>query len=147
MLRDHVRIDVLGGAEKWDLHPYQFFVERMHGPGAFVTWLMFVCNVLVPQLFWSRRARHSEIILWIASILVNVGMWSERFVIIVHGLERDFLPSSWGAYRPTIVDWSILGGTIAFFLLLFMAFLRLVPFVPLAEVKELKAELGHEEGH
>jgi molybdopterin-containing oxidoreductase family membrane subunit len=126
---------------------YQFFVERSHGPGAFVTAAMFTCNAIVPQVLWSRRMRRNEAVLFVVSILVNVGMWAERFVIIVHGLQRDFLPSSFGAYRPTLTDLSLFGGTLAFFGLLFLGFLRFFPFVPLAEVKELGAELAHEEEH
>jgi molybdopterin-containing oxidoreductase family membrane subunit len=89
--------------------------------------------------------RQSPIGLWVLSIAINLGMWSERFVIIVQSLERDFLPSSWHGYHPTYVDWSILAGTLCFFLLLFLAFLRFVPFIPLWEVKELKHHLAEEE--
>jgi Ni/Fe-hydrogenase subunit HybB-like protein len=121
---------------------YQFFVARPLGPGAIAFWAMIAGNVVVPQLFWSRRMRRSEAVLWIAALLVNVGMWSERFVIVVQSLERDFLPSSFGDYAPTWVDWGIFFGTISFFSLLFMLFLRFLPFVPLAEVKELNHEAG-----
>jgi molybdopterin-containing oxidoreductase family membrane subunit len=126
---------------------YQFFVERVRGPGAAVTFAMFFCNAIAPQVLWSRRMRRNEAVLFVVSILVNVGMWAERFVIIVHGLQRDFLPSSFGAFRPTLTDVALFGGTMSFFALLFMGFLRLFPFVPLAEVKELSAELEHEEAH
>jgi molybdopterin-containing oxidoreductase family membrane subunit len=71
-------------------------------------------------------------------VLIQVGMWTERFVIVVTSLSRDFLPSSWGSYAPTWVDWSLLGGSIGFFGLLFLLFLRVVPFVPIAELKELR---------
>ena len=84
-------------------------------------------------------------LLWIISILVNVGMWSERFVIIVMGLQREFIPSGWHAYRPTWVDITMFAGTFCFFLFLFLIFLRLLPFIPVAEVKELNRELGKEE--
>jgi Ni/Fe-hydrogenase subunit HybB-like protein len=115
------------------------------GPHAWVFWLTITCNVAVPQLFWSKWARTHELFAWVISVLINVGMWGERFSIIVMSLQRDFLPSSWHAYRPTVVDWSILGGTVSFFALLFTLFLRFIPFVPLAEVKELKHELHREE--
>ncbi|WP_437774154.1 NrfD/PsrC family molybdoenzyme membrane anchor subunit [Sorangium sp. So ce1097] len=124
---------------------YQFFVARPTGPNAAVFWAQMVCNVLVPQLLWSSRVRRNAVLLWIISILVNVGMWSERFVIIVLSLQREFLPSGWHAYRPTWVDVSMFAGTISFFLLLFLIFLRLFPFIPVAEVKELNHELGKEE--
>jgi molybdopterin-containing oxidoreductase family membrane subunit len=110
------------------------------GPNAWVFRLTLLCNCLVPQIFWWRRARVSPLILWPASILINVGMWSERFSLIVLSLQRDFLPSSWRSYAPTAVDWSILIGTIAFFLLLLSLFLRALPFIPTAEVKELNHE-------
>ncbi|WP_437668704.1 NrfD/PsrC family molybdoenzyme membrane anchor subunit [Sorangium sp. So ce131] len=124
---------------------YQYFVARPFGPNAAVFWAQILGNVIVPQLLWSSRVRRSTALLWIISILVNVGMWSERFVIIVMSLQREFIPSAWHAYRPTWVDISMFAGTISFFLLLFMIFLRLFPFIPVAEVKELNHELSKEE--
>jgi Ni/Fe-hydrogenase subunit HybB-like protein len=120
------------------------FVNRATGPYAPVYWLMITCNVLVPQTLWFKSVRQNVMALWVISILVNVGMWTERFVIIVTSLHRDFLPSSWAMYRPTIVDWSILAGTIGFFGLLFLLFLRFVPSVSASEVKELRRELEHD---
>ncbi|WP_437720010.1 NrfD/PsrC family molybdoenzyme membrane anchor subunit [Sorangium sp. So ce861] len=128
-----------------DFEIYQYFVARPTGPGASVFWAQMVCNVLVPQLLWSSRVRRNMVLLWIISILVNVGMWAERFVIIVMSLQREFIPSGWHAYRPTWVDVSMFVGTISFFMLLFLIFLRLFPFIPVAEVKELNRELGKEE--
>lgn len=125
----------------------QFFETRLHGPGSGVFYTMVVCNSLVPLAFWSKWARNNVAVLWFASILVNVGMWAERYVIIVLGLQRDYLPSAWSIFRPTIVDWAIFFGTMGFFLLLFLLFLRFVPFIPLAEIKEMKHELSHEERH
>jgi len=104
-----------------------------------------VCNVVVPQPFWSRRVRRSEWLAWVLAFAINVGMWSERFSIIVLSLERAFTPSAWHAYTPTLVDWGILAGTIGFFTLMFMLFLRFVPFIPAFEVKELAAELREEQ--
>jgi molybdopterin-containing oxidoreductase family membrane subunit len=123
---------------------FVFFNTRLRGPYAPVYYLMLFCNVVVPQIFWWRKARASVVTLWVASILVNVGMWTERFNIIVTSLHRDFLPSSWAMYRPTIVDWSIYAGTLGFFGLLFLLFLRFVPSVAASEVKELRRELEHE---
>ncbi|HEX2571285.1 MAG TPA: NrfD/PsrC family molybdoenzyme membrane anchor subunit [Polyangia bacterium] len=114
------------------------------GPNSWVFWLSLFCNVVVPQLYWSRMARTTPLIAWFISIFINVGMWGERFSIIVLSLEEDFLPSSWHSYSPTWVDGSILVGTICFFGFLFVLFLRFVPFVPVTEVKELKHELEHE---
>jgi molybdopterin-containing oxidoreductase family membrane subunit len=115
------------------------------GPNSWVFWLTMVCNVLVPQAFWSRRVRRSEWLAWVLAFAINVGMWSERFSIIVISLERAFTPSAWHAYTPTLVDWGILAGTIGFFTLLFMLFLRFVPFISTFEVKELAAELREEQ--
>jgi Ni/Fe-hydrogenase subunit HybB-like protein len=129
-------------------NPYEmavFFQTRQRGPYAPVYWLMMFCNVIVPQVFWWRRARYNVAVLWVASILVNVGMWTERFNIIVTSLHRDFLPSSWANYAPTWVDWSIYVGTLGFFGFLFLLFLRFVPSVSASEVKELRRELDHED--
>jgi molybdopterin-containing oxidoreductase family membrane subunit len=124
---------------------YQQLVERPFGPGAAFFWASIFCNVIVLQVFWLRRARRSPLVLWIGAILINIGMWSERFVIVVQSLERDFLPTSWHAFRPTWVDLSLLAGTGCFFLLLFLLFLRLVPFIPASELKALRRELGAED--
>ena len=109
-------------------------------PGSVAFWSMLTCNVLVPQLFWFRWARRSKLVLFVVSSLVLVGMWLERYVIIVQGLIRDQLPSSWGSYMPTWVDLGILLGTFGFFGFLFLLFLRFVPFVPVSEIKEEVAE-------
>ena len=122
---------------------YQHWIARTTGPGAVIFWIMMFSNAVVPQLFWWRSMRVNPAVLFVASLLISVGMWAERFVIIVMGLQRDFLPSSWHHYLPTWVDLSIFLGTICFFLLLFMVFLRLVPFIPISEMKELRRELAH----
>jgi Ni/Fe-hydrogenase subunit HybB-like protein len=126
-------------------NPYEafVFVNRANGPYRAIYFAMLFCNVVVPQAFWWRKARTNIAWLWIASLLVNVGMWTERFIIIVTSLHRDFLPSSWGMYAPTWVDWSIYVGTLSFFGLLFLLFLRFVPAVAVTEVKELRHELAH----
>jgi Ni/Fe-hydrogenase subunit HybB-like protein len=130
-------------------NPYEAFVflNRREGPYRVVYFMMLFCNVVVPQLFWWKRARNSIWWMWIAAVLINVGMWSERFIIIVTSLSQDFLPSSWRTYAPTWVDWSIYVGTISFFGLLFLLFLRYVPVVAAMEVKELNHELAHERAH
>jgi Ni/Fe-hydrogenase subunit HybB-like protein len=124
---------------------YQSWVARPTATGAVVFWISIVCNVLVLQMFWSARARKNPWALWIGSFFIQIGMWSERFVIVVQSLERDFLPSAWRGYAPTWVDLGLLGGTIAFFLLLFLVFLRLLPFVPIWEVKELASSTAKQE--
>ncbi|TMQ12577.1 MAG: hypothetical protein E6J91_20670 [Deltaproteobacteria bacterium] len=97
------------------------------------------------QLFWSRRMRRNLTVLFAVAVLVNLGMWLERFEIIVVSLSRDYLTSAWHIFVPTWVDLGILTGTLGFFGLLFLAFLRLVPFVPVAEMKQLQVELAHKE--
>jgi molybdopterin-containing oxidoreductase family membrane subunit len=121
---------------------YQAFVARPLGPNRVVFYLSMICNVALPQIFWWTRARRSVWILWIASLLINVGMWSERMMIIVQSLQREYLPSQWGDYSPTWVDIGILLGTIGFFTLLFLAFLRFLPFISLSEMREMAHELA-----
>lgn len=120
----------------------QYLLARPFGSYTWVFWLMIFCNCIVPQVLWFRRVRLKPIAIWIVALFVQVGMWTERFIIIVTSLYRDFLPSSWAYYAPTWVDWSLLFGSIAFFFLLFFLFLRFVPFVPLSEVKEVRAQLA-----
>ncbi len=126
---------------------HQFFHARPFGPNNGVFWMQMICNVAVIQILWSPRARKSPIVLWLVAIAVNLGMWAERFVIIVMGLQQDFLPSSWRPYHPTIVDWSIFVGTMGFFMFLFLLFLRFLPFVSASEIKELAHEMREEEDH
>jgi Ni/Fe-hydrogenase subunit HybB-like protein len=126
---------------------YTALVARTVGPGAWVWWLTFFCNCVVIQLLWSRRLRTNLWLLWVISILVNIGMWGERFFLIVLSLQRDFLPSAWEVFIPTLVDWGILFGTMFFFMFLFLVFMRYVPFIPVAETKELLQEHLDEEAH
>lgn len=106
------------------------------GPYWPVFWLMILGNILAPQLLWSARVRRSPLVLVAIALLVNVGMWCERFMIVVGSLSRDFLPSSWGEYGPTATDLAIFGGTLSFFVFLFLAFLRFVPIVAVTELEE-----------
>ncbi len=118
-------------------NPYEAFtfLNRAFGPYAWAYWTMVTCNVLVPQVFWSRRLRNNVLLLWIASVLINVGMWFERFVIVVSSLSRDYLPTSWGYYRPTIIDVLTFVGSFGLFMTLFLLFVRFLPMVGMAEVK------------
>jgi len=102
----------------------------------------------VPQLFWFKKMRTNIAVMFAVSILVNIGMWFERFVIIVTSLHRDFLPSSWGYYRPTLVDMGIYTGTLGFFFTCFLLFIRWVPMVAIAEVKGVLPQADpHDESH
>jgi Ni/Fe-hydrogenase subunit HybB-like protein len=124
---------------------YQAWVARPLGPAAPIFWIVVACNIIVPQLFWWKRGRTNVWILWFASLLINLGMWSERFMIIVQSLQREFLPAMWADYTPTWVDLGILVGTMGFFTFLFLLFMRLIPIISLAEMREMKHELVREE--
>jgi molybdopterin-containing oxidoreductase family membrane subunit len=123
-------------------NPYEKFVflNRAFGPYAWAYWAMVSCNVIVPQVFWFKRLRTSIPVMFAVSILVNIGMWFERFVITVTSLHRDFLPSSWGYFRPTAVDVLTFAGTFGLFLTLFLLFVRFLPMISIAEVKAQIAE-------
>ena len=125
------------------------FVNRAFGPYAWAYWIMVTCNVLVPQIFWVKRLRSNLVVLWVASILINVGMWFERFVIIVSSLSRDYLPSSWGYFTPTFVDILTFVGSFGLFGTLFLLFVRFGPMIGMAEVKGVmpQAHLAHVDYH
>ncbi len=114
---------------------YFAFVNRATGPYAWAYWTMVSCNVLAPQVFWFKKARTNVVILFIVSIFVNIGMWFERFVIVVTSLHRDFLPSSWDYFTPTFWDVATLIGSFGLFFTLFCLFVRYAPMVAMAEVK------------
>jgi Ni/Fe-hydrogenase subunit HybB-like protein len=99
-----------------------------------------LCNVLIPQVLWSRRVRTAPVLLFIVALFVNVGMWLERFVIVVTSLHRDFVPSIWRMYYPTVWDWATFIGTIGLFLTLLFLFIRFLPMISISEVRELVAE-------
>ena len=120
-------------------NPYELFTfkNRALGPYAWAYWTMITCNVISPQIFWFKKARTSIPILFVMSIVINIGMWFERFVIIVTSLHRDFLPSSWGYFTPTIWDVSCLLGSFGLFFTMFCLFVRFLPMVATAEVKSV----------
>ncbi len=111
------------------------FVNRAFGPYWWAYWTMVSCNVIVPQIFWFKKLRRSLLVMFVASIFINIGMWFERFVIIVTSLHRDFLPFNWGYYRMSPVEIGVLVGSFGFFLMWFLLFCRLMPTVAMAEVK------------
>ncbi len=123
------------------------FINRATGPYAWAYWIMISCNVLVPQLFWFKNLRRSIPIMFVASILINVGMWFERFVIVVSSLANDFLPSSWDYYSPTIWDILTFVGSFGLFFTLFLLFIRFLPIIAMAEVKGVmpQAKVEHTE--
>ncbi len=110
-------------------------VNRVVGPYAGYFWALMACNVIAPQLLWARRLRSNLGVLFAVALLVNVGMWIERFVIVVTSLHRDFLPSSWGMYHATFWDYSTLAGTIGLFVALLFLFLRFLPAISMSEMR------------
>jgi Ni/Fe-hydrogenase subunit HybB-like protein len=128
---------------------YEWFVfkNRAGGPYAWAYWTMISCNVLSPQVFWFKKFRTSIPVMFVVSILINIGMWFERFVIIVTSLHRDFLPSSWGYFRPTLIDIFTYAGTLGLFFTAFLLFIRWIPMIAIAEVKGVLPEADpHFEG-
>lgn len=120
------------------------FLNRATGPYWWSYAIMMGCNVLTPQLYWINSIRKSFIATFILSIFVNIGMWFERFVIIVTSLHRDFLPSSWTMFSPTFIDIGIFLGTIGFFFVLFLLYSRAFPVIAQAEVKTILKSSGSE---
>jgi Ni/Fe-hydrogenase subunit HybB-like protein len=122
--------------------------NRFQGPYKVYYWALLFCNVIAPQLLWSRRMRHNNVVIWVVSFIVSIGMWLERFIIIPVSLHRDFLPSSWGMYAPTFWDWSMFIGTIGLFFTLLLLFIRFLPMISIFEMRTIlpQAELREEEG-
>jgi molybdopterin-containing oxidoreductase family membrane subunit len=116
------------------------FLNRMRGPYMIAYWSLILCNILIPQSLWSRKVRSSVPALFVIAIIVNIGMWLERFVIVVISLHRDFLPSSWGMYYPTRWDWMTLFGSMGLFLTLLYLFIRYLPMISIFEMRTLVEE-------
>ncbi len=130
---------------------YEWFMMKNRvfgGPYWWSYWLLILCNGMSIQLLWFKRFRESPFWLFLISIVVSIGMWLERFVIIVTSLNRDFLPSSWGMYAPTVYDWTMFIGTIGFFFTLIYLFVRFLPIISIFEVRTLLPEAnvhGHQQ--
>jgi len=127
-------------------NPFDRFliINRMTGPYAFFYWMLIACNIVIPQIMWLRSVRNNVAILFVISLIVNVGMWLERFVIVVISLHHDFLPSSWGMYYPTRWDWATYVGTIGLFLTLLFLFIRFLPVISIYEMRSLVEETDEE---
>jgi len=113
------------------------FINRAFGPYGWAYWIMVSCNVVTPQIFWFKKARNNIAIIFTASLFINVGMWFERFVIVVTSLANDFLPSSWGMYEPTWVDVLTFLGSFGLFMTFFLLFIRYLPILAIAELKAI----------
>ncbi|HAN96781.1 MAG TPA: hydrogenase, partial [Planctomycetaceae bacterium] len=122
------------------------FINRAFGNYAWAYWTMVSCNVIAPQFFWFKKIRTSPWLMVIVCIFVNIGMWFERFVITVTSLSRDFLPSSWGYFKPTAVDVMMFIGSFGLFFTLFLLFCRFMPMVAIAEVKGV-LPMPHHDDH
>ncbi len=111
------------------------FLNRALGPYAWAFRIMVLCNVVLPQLLWIKSMRRNLVIVFLMSIVINIGMWFERFVIVVTSLHRDFLPSSWAMYSPTLIEIATLAGSFGLFFTCFLLFARFIPFIAISEVK------------
>ncbi len=119
---------------------YTFFNARASGTFSTAFWIMVFCNAIVPQVFWFKKARRNIAILFTVSILINIGMWFERFIILISSLAEDFLPSSWTDYSPTLVDIGVYVGTFGIFICGMLLFIRYIPIIAINEVKAYKKE-------
>jgi len=118
---------------------YMMF-DRAFGPAyGWAFWVLLAINIVIPQAAWSRRVRTTPLLLFLVALSANVGMWLERFVIVIQSLNRDFVPSSWGVFKPTLWDWLTLGGSIGLFFTLLFLFIRYVPMISMTEVREMIA--------
>ncbi len=123
---------------------HMYLWERPFGAYAFLYWILIACNVFVPLVLYFRRVRRAPWLLWGISILINVGMWAERLDLIITSEHRDFLPSSWYLYSPSLTDAGLFVGSLGFFSFLVLLMMRFVPFIPIWELKEMRREISRE---
>jgi molybdopterin-containing oxidoreductase family membrane subunit len=128
-----------------DIERFMLINRAVTGPYAAWFWLLIACNIVIPQLLWFRGVRRSALALFALSLVINVGMWLERFIIVVSSLNRDYLPSAWGDYSPTIWDWTTYIGTLGLFVALLFLFIRLLPMISIFEMRELWEETQKEQ--
>src|SRR6201988_5253516 len=129
------------GADQYDRF---MTLNRLHGPYSPYYYALILCNILTPQLLWIQKVRMNVAALFVMSLVINVGMWLERFVIVVISLTRDFMPSAWGRYQPTFWDWSTFIGTLGMFVSLLFLFVRGLPAISIAEMRELVAHTSED---
>src|SRR5450631_4164728 len=118
--------------------------QRLHGPYRYYYFALILCNILTPQLLWFQKIRTNVAMLFVMSLIINLGMWLERFVIVVISLTRDFMPSAWGRYSATVWDYATFAGTLGLFTMLLFLFVRVLPAISIAEMRELVAETSEE---
>ena len=126
----------------YSANPYEAAAShnRLFGPYASIYWPIILCNILIPQLLWFKRIRSRPVLLFLIAIVINVGMWLERYMIVVTSLARDFLPSSWGKYVPTVWDWATFAGTLGLFFALMFLFIRFLPMISIFEMRSVLPE-------
>jgi molybdopterin-containing oxidoreductase family membrane subunit len=127
-----------------EIYEVAMVLNRFFGPYAFLYWMLWVTNIIIPQLLWFPAVRANTVALFLLSIIINIGMWLERFIIVVTSLAQDFLPSSWGIYAPTGWDWSTYLGSMGLFLTLLFLFVRLLPMISIYEMQELLETDSHQ---
>ena len=123
-----------------DIFEKYMMMNRMFGPYGWMYWLLILFNILIPQALWFRRLHTNVFVLFVIAVSVNIGMWLERYVIVVASLHRDFMPSAWGMYSGTIVDYAVLAGSIGLFVCLLFIFIRVLPMISIFEMRELVHE-------
>jgi Ni/Fe-hydrogenase subunit HybB-like protein len=124
-----------------DIFEKFMMMNRMFGPYGWMYWLLILFNILIPQALWFRSLHTNALVLFVIAVSVNVGMWLERYVIVVVSLHRDFMPSAWGMYSGTIVDYAVLAGSMGLFVCLLFIFIRVLPMISIYEMRELVHEL------
>jgi len=123
-----------------DIFEKYMMMNRMFGPYGWMYWLLILFNILIPQALWFRRLHTNVLVLFVIAISVNIGMWLERYVIVVVSLHREFMPSMWGMYSGTLVDYAVLAGSIGLFVCLLFLFIRVLPMISIFEMRELVHE-------
>jgi molybdopterin-containing oxidoreductase family membrane subunit len=123
------------------LYEWGTTLERVAGPYGWSYWCLIFCNLVVPQLLWSKKVRYNDFWLFVISIFVLIGMWFERYVIVIT-LSREYLPSMWGRYAPTMFDYLLFIGTLGVFGVLFLLFVRFLPMISITEMRELLPKSG-----
>ena len=118
--------------------------QRLLGPYTHFYFALILCNILTPQLLWFQQVRTNVAMLFVISLIVNIGMWLERYVIVVTSLHRDFMPSAWGMYLGTFWDYATFYGTLGLFFTLLFLFIRVLPVISITEMRELVAETTEE---
>jgi hypothetical protein len=133
------------GGNEYEMN--QVLVQRPFGPYGHTYRMLILCNCILPQLLWVRWFRINPVALWILSLVVNVGMWLERYVIVVVSLSKDFLPSSGAMYHGTVWDYATFYGSVGLFFTLLFLFIRVLPVISIAEMRELVAETQERAEH